>query len=205
MSYQLKGLYLITDDILTPDETIYTQVESALINGVTIVQLRDKKNNDNTIEQKAIKLQKLCKKYNALFVLNDKVDLAIKLQCDGLHIGKSDYENFTQIRKDFKGIIGVSCYGEVSVAQKFQTLGANYVAFGSFYSSAIKPDSNIVPLETLQIAKDKLNIPICAIGGIKEENITNIINQRPDMICMISDIWNASNISKKINFYKSQF
>ena len=122
MSYQgkLRGLYVITDDTLTPDETIYSQVENSLKGGASIVQLRDKKSDDRAIKEKAVNLQKLFKEYDALFVLNDKIDLAIELECDGLHIGKSDHNRFDQIRKNFKGIIGVSCYGDVDLAKKFE-------------------------------------------------------------------------------------
>ncbi|MBC8238733.1 MAG: thiamine phosphate synthase, partial [Helicobacteraceae bacterium] len=79
---KLKGLYVISDDALTPDETLLVQIEQALLGGACIVQLRDKKNSDDVIKQKIKKVQKLCKEYEALFVLNDKIDLAIELECD---------------------------------------------------------------------------------------------------------------------------
>jgi thiamine-phosphate pyrophosphorylase len=203
MSYQrkLRGLYVITDDTLTPDEILYIQVEDAIKGGATIVQLRDKKSSDEQIEKKAIRLQQLCRKNNVLFVLNDKIDLAIKLQCDGLHIGKSDHENFVKIRDNFDGIIGVSCYGDINKARHFELLGANYVAFGSFYSSPTKPDSNIVPLETIALAKEKINIPVCVIGGINTTNLDVIMSYKPDMVSVISDIWNSSNIKRQAKIY----
>lgn len=99
MSYQgeLRGLYVITDDTLTPDRTLYRQVEEALQGGATIVQLRDKQSSDEVMAEKALKLQELCHKYNALFVLNDKIELAISLGLDRLHIGKSDHKNFRRL------------------------------------------------------------------------------------------------------------
>lgn len=207
MSHQrkLKGLYVITDDTLTPDDTLYIQVEDAIKGGATIVQLRDKKSSDEKIEKKAIRLQKLCKKHNVLFVLNDKIDLAIKLQCDGLHIGKSDHENFIKIRENFDGIIGVSCYGDVNKAKHFELLGADYVAFGSFYTSPTKPDSNIVPLETIALAKEKLGIAVCVIGGLNTSNIDEVMNYKPDMVSIISDIWNSSNIKQQATMYSKKF
>ncbi len=207
MSYQrkLRGVYVITDDTLTPLNNVLEKVELALKGGATIVQLRDKKSDDITLEQIAIQIQKLCKEYDALFVLNDNIKVAIKIQCDGLHIGKSDHENFMEIRKEFQGFIGVSCYGDVALAKRFELLGADYVAFGSFYTSPTKPNSNIVSLETLQIARQKLTIPICAIGGINSKNIDEIMSFRPDMVSIISDIWNANNIQKHTQYYKSKF
>ncbi|MEA3352978.1 MAG: thiamine phosphate synthase [Campylobacterota bacterium] len=201
----LRGLYVITDDTLTPDNTIYKQVEQTLEGGASIIQLRDKKNSDEIIKQKATLLQKLCKQFDTLFVLNDKIDLAIELGCDGLHIGKSDHYKFEQIRKDFKGIIGVSCYGDIELAKKFEDMGADYVAFGSFFSSPTKPDSNIVELKIISDAKDKLNIPVCAIGGINSDNIDEVMEHNPDMVSIISDIWNAEDLKQRSCFYKNKF
>jgi thiamine-phosphate pyrophosphorylase len=203
MSHQrkLRGLYVITDDVLTPDDILFIQVEDAIKGGAKIVQLRDKKSSDEQVEKKAIRLQQLCKKHNVLFVLNDKIDLAIKLQCDGLHIGKSDHDNFIKIRENFDGIIGVSCYGDINKARHFELLGADYVAFGSFYASPTKPDSNIVPLETIQLAKEKLGIAVCVIGGINSSNLDEIMSYKPDMVSVISDIWNSSNIKNQAKKY----
>ncbi len=207
MSYkrELKGLYVITDDKLTPSNTLFSQVEKSLKGGASIVQLRDKKNSDDIVKLTAVKLQKLCHKYNAAFVLNDKIELAIELGCDGLHIGKSDHHRFEEIRKKFKGKIGVSCYGDVELAKSFERKGADYAAFGSFFSSPTKPTSNIVPLEVLSKAKKELSIPVCAIGGINSENLLDIMKHDPDMVSIISDIWNSENITAQASFYSNQF
>lgn len=202
---KLKGLYVISDDALTPDETLLVQIEQALLGGACIVQLRDKKNSDDVIKQKIKKVQKLCKEYEALFVLNDKIDLAIELECDGLHIGESDHERFDAIRKNFKGLIGVSCYGDVAMAKDFEKRGADYVAFGSFFTSPTKPNSNIIALEVLKDAKTRLTIPVCAIGGINTKNLDDIIQYKPDMISIINDIWTARDIRSQSSLYSSQF
>jgi len=202
---KLNGLYVITDDRLTPDETLFTQVQESLEAGASIVQLRDKTDNDEQIKQKAIKLQELCKKYNATFVLNDKIDIAIEIGCDGLHIGKSDHDKFEIIRETYDGIIGVSCYGDVEQAKYFEFLGADYVAFGSFFSSPTKPNSNIVPLDTLSKAKEQLKIPVCAIGGINSNNIQQVMEHDPDMVSLINDIWASNNIKAQSAFYTNQF
>jgi thiamine-phosphate pyrophosphorylase len=205
MSLKLKGLYVITDDILTPRNSVFEKVEQSLKGGAGIVQLRDKNSDDQTVIDKASKLQQICRKYGAVFILNDKIELAVKLNCDGLHIGKSDHGNFEQIRKNFKGIIGVSCYGDISLAKEFEKKGADYVAFGSFFSSPTKPDSGVVPLDILTKAKEQLNIPICAIGGINSKNITKVMNHNPDMVSLISDIWKSPDIRSRANFYQDQF
>ena len=88
---------------------------------------------------------------------------------------------------------------------KALALGADYVAFGSFFSSATKPDSSIVPLEILQKAKEQLHIPICAIGGICTDNLDEIMEQNPDMVAVISDIWRSENIKEKCEKYSKRF
>jgi len=186
---RLNGIYAISDNKLTPLDTIYTQAEDILVNGIRIFQLRDKENDKETVRNQAIRLQELCSKYNALFVLNDEIGLAIELGVDALHIGKSDYDRFDEIRSNFSGVIGVSCYGDIDVALDFQNRGADYVAFGSFFASPTKPDSSVVPKSIISEAKEKLEIPICIIGGINESNIDEILEYEPDMIAMISGIW----------------
>jgi len=206
MSYkrELNGLYVITDDKLTPSYTLFSKVEAALKGGAKLVQLRDKQSSDDVVELTALKLQELCQKYEATFVLNDKIDIAIKIGCDALHIGKSDHHNFEKIREDFKGIIGVSCYGDIELAKKFEKLGVNYVAFGSFFTSPTKPDSNVVPLNILSQAKKELKIPVCAIGGINRDNLDEVLKHKPDMVSVISDIWNSEDITSQCEYYKNK-
>lgn len=191
MPNTLKALYAITDEILTPQESIEKDVETALQSGVNIIQYRDKNSSKDVLRDTAIVLQSICNDYSALFVLNDHIDLAIELHCDGLHIGKSDHERFDEIRKKFDGIIGVSCYGDIPLAKSFEAKGADYVAFGSFFPSKTKPNSNVVPLEVLTDAKEELTIPICAIGGINANNIKMVAQTGVDMIACIDGVFNG--------------
>jgi len=171
MSKKLKGLYAITDELLTPLASIEDNVAIALENGVGIIQYRDKTSSLDVLRKTATVLQDLCKRYDALFVLNDHIDLAIEIGCDGLHIGKSDHTRFEEIRKVFDGIIGVSCYGDVALAKSFQDKGADYVAFGSFFTSKTKPNSNRVPLDVLTQAKKELHIAWCVIDSKSIEKV----------------------------------
>lgn len=193
-SNTLNGLYVITDDILTPQSSMMEQVEKALQGGAKIVQHRDKQNSYLHIKQRALELENLCKKYNAIFILNDEVELALELGLSGLHVGKSDHYRVEQIRKNFSGYLGISCYGNVEFAKEMQNKGADYVAFGSFFKSPTKPASAVVDLEVLFKAKEQLDIPICAIGGINSKNVDQVMKHNPDMICLISDIWKSKDI-----------
>ncbi len=201
MKNRLNGLYVITDDTLTPSDKIFQYVEQALQGGAKIVQLRDKTNDTSTVENMSIGLQELCHKYDALFVLNDKIEIAIKLGLDGLHIGKEDYDNIQDVRRNFKGILGVSCYNDLNMAKDMQAIGVDYVAFGACFNSPTKPNAPTMDLEIIKKAKDTLDIPICVIGGINRDNIKTIMHYKPDMVAIISDIWKSDDIAQKARFF----
>lgn len=205
MSKRLEGLYVISDDVLTPKNTILKNIEEVLKAGASIIQLRDKISSDEEIEELVKKLEILCKKYSAIFVLNDRVELAIKLQCQGLHIGKSDYERIDFIREHFKGIIGVSCYDNIAFAKTMEDKKIDYVAFGSFFTSPTKPNSKVVSKDVLKQAKELLSIPVCAIGGITSENANELLESKTDMLAVVSDIWKSKNINEKCKSYIKQF
>lgn len=203
----LKGLYAITDARLTPYEggKIFQMVERALKGGAKILQLRDKETPDEALLPIALELKRLCREYGALFIVNDRLELAKMAKADGLHIGKEDVA-LELAKKEFsKGVIGVSCYGDISRAKKAEALGASYVAFGSFYPSPTKPSSPIIPKELLREAKRILQIPICAIGGITLERAKELIALGADMIAVISDLWKAQDIEAKARAYSKLF
>jgi len=188
----LKGLYAITDEILTPNDTILEQVEAALEGGINLLQYRNKTANDEEIETLCIHLHHLCRLHNVPFIIDDRPYLAQKIGAQGLHIGKDDMA-LSDARAIFtNGFIGVSCYGSIKKALEAQSEGADYVAFGSFFPSPTKPHSGIVSMSVLEKAKEALSIPICAIGGINVTNIHEIAAAHPDMISVVSAIWDGS-------------
>lgn len=186
MSKLLKGLYVITDEHLTPDDTVIAYVEDALIAGANIIQYRNKSKTDDEVEDVCRALQALCSHYNVPFIIDDRPHLAAKIKADGIHIGKDDM-TLEEARKIFpEGIIGVSCYGSIRKAKEAQSEGADYVAFGSFFASPTKPHSGIISMNVLHKAKDAVDIPICAIGGISQKNIGEIAETKTDMISVVS-------------------
>ena len=198
------SLYAITDEILTPDESVVKSVKESLEAGVDIVQYRNKSASDEEVEEICIELQNLCREYNALFIIDDRPHLAQKIEADGLHIGKDDMP-LAKAREIFpKGVIGVSCYGSVKKALEAQNEGASYVAFGSFFPSPTKPHSGIVSHSVIQKAKEALDIPVCVIGGISQENIGMMVNEKPNMISVVSAVYhgditqNVENLLQKI-------
>ena len=197
-------LYAITDELLTPDESVLEQVKESLEAGINILQYRNKTKTDKEVKDICIKLQIMCREYNVTFIIDDRPYLAQAINADGLHIGKDDM-SLIEARTIFKnGIIGVSCYGSIQKAKEAEEEGASYVAFGSFFPSPTKPHSSIVSKSVIQKAKEILNIPICVIGGISYSNVNEIVKEKPDMVSFISGVYdgcitsNVKNLLKKM-------
>jgi len=188
-SKKLSGLYGITDTTLTPYDRVLEMVTQAIDGGMRILQLRDKVSLDSDIIEIAKSLKKLCDANDVLFIIDDRIELALNIDADGVHIGKDDIT--PQEAKKLMGekIVGVSCYGDIEKAKEMERLGMDYVAFGAFFKSPTKPHSNVVDITILSEAKKSLQIPICAIGGITRENSPEIIAHGADMVSVISDLW----------------
>jgi thiamine-phosphate pyrophosphorylase len=201
----LKGLYVITDEKLTSYDRIFDMVEQALKGGAKLVQLRDKNNSDDFLLPIAKDLKKLCHKYDALFIVNDRLELTLRSDADGIHVGEEDV-SLSEIRKFLKDkIVGVSCYGDVERAILMGRLSATYVAFGSFYPSSTKLKSKVVDKSVITEAKRFLKIPVCVIGGITVERAKELIKLGADLVAVISDIWTAENIEERAREYAELF
>lgn len=187
-------LYAISDYHLTPYDRIEAMLKEAIYGGIKMFQLRDKFSRDEDILDICANLSEICTQNKVDFIINDRANLALELQkreipC-GLHLGIEDEDiPFTKLRKDFKGKIGVSCYGDINRAIVYQSQGADYVAFGSIFKSATKKTSAVVGCEILREARKRLKIPICAIGGINAQNISQI--RDADIVAMVGAVWNG--------------
>jgi thiamine-phosphate pyrophosphorylase len=205
---KLAGLYAITDERLTPYEEgkIFQLVEKVLKGGARVVQLRDKTNPDEKLIPIAEKLRELCQAYSALFIVNDRVRLAKEVSADGVHVGKDD-EGIALVRKLLPkdAVVGVSCYADLERAKRAQSLGASYVAFGSFFPSPTKPKASLAPFEILEQAKKELSIPICAIGGITLEKAEILLKHGADLIAVISDLWTSKDLEERARGYTELF
>lgn len=190
MGSSLCGIYAISNELVTPYEILPLCVESALKAGVKIFQLRDKTHSDEWLYPYAKELLELCEHYGALFVLNDRLELALKLNAKALHIGRDDASSqsaLSRVRQRFKGILGVSSYGDLQRAKFLESMGVDYVAFGAFFPSSTKPNAPRASLEILARAKAELTLPICAIGGISTSNIQLL--KIADMHAVIGSLW----------------
>jgi thiamine-phosphate pyrophosphorylase len=205
MRFKLEGLYAITDEVLTPNDEVVKKALVALEAGVNIIQYRNKSQSDDEVEFVCVALQEICRNFNVPFIIDDRPHLAQKIGADGLHIGKDDTP-LSEARAIFtQGIIGVSCYGSVAKAKEAQAEGADYVAFGSFFASPTKPKSGIVSKSVIKKAKAALSIPVCVIGGINLDNVNEVVEENPDMISVVSAIFdgdikeNVQNLLQKMS------
>mgnify|MGYP001945745943 CR=1 FL=1 len=207
MNKLLSGLYGITDPILMPSlEQMLTQVESSLKGGVKIVQYRDKSSDQEKRFLEANALNQLCQKYSTPLLINDDVELALKTGAAGVHLGQSD-GSVAEARATLgnQAIIGVTCHDSLKLAIHAEKQGADYLAFGAFFPSQTKPDAKPAPLQLLQEAKQKLSLPIVAIGGISVDNANQIINAGADMIAVIHALYAQNDIKATAQCFHQQF
>lgn len=205
MKPSLHGLYAITDSQLLQGK-FSASVEQALQGGVRILQYRDKTSDSATRLQQAETLKALCLQHGARLIINDDIELAARVDADGVHLGKND-ANIHKARKTLgEGkIIGVSCYNQLELAIQAQQQGANYVAFGRFFTSQTKPDAVSAPLDIISQAKQVLDIPVCCIGGINLDNAAQLILQGADMLAVIHAIFASDNIKQAAQQIAQQF
>ncbi len=194
MRKKLAGLYAITNETLMPETHFLKMAEAALMGGVNILQYRDKSQNQKKRHQQAQALKQLCDKHSAIFIINDDIELAKEVDADGVHIGQHD-SSFDEARQQLgkNKIIGVTCYNQMSIAQTAIRAGADYIAFGSFFGSSIKPDAPKADIHLITETKKKYNIPVCCIGGIDRENHSSLIEAGADMLAVISDIFSSTD------------
>ena len=190
-------LYAVTDRAWTKEQSLYMQVEAALKGGVTCVQLREKELSEDEFLKEAIEISALCKKYNVPFIINDNVDIAIKCNADGVHIGQNDTE-VSKVREIVgkNMIIGVSAH-TVEEALKAVENGADYLGCGAMFSTSTKNDVNLLSKETLSSICKSVDIPIVAIGGINKKNISLLCGTGIDGVALVSAIFASEDIEKE--------
>ena len=185
-----KFIYLISPNKIEDDE-FYTNLSLVLKSGkVSYFQLRLKK---ETIKNKLIvgkKIRTICKKYKVKFLVNDDPMIAKKLNADGCHLGQSDM-SIVKARKLLKNkIIGVTCHNSIKLAKKGVSDGADYLAFGAFYSTQTKKVKYRANLRILKSIKKITTLPVVAIGGIKLNNYKKLLLNKANFLAISGYIWN---------------
>ena len=187
-------LYAITDRTWLNGDKLCNAVEKALKGGVTFIQLREKTLDYDEFLSEAIEINKLCKKYNVPFIINDNVDIAAKSGADGVHIGQDDItiKEARKILGDNK-IIGVSAHN-VSEALKAQNDGASYIGSGAVFTTSSKNNVSALSMDTLRKITASVDIPVVAIGGISRDNAIKLKGSGIDGLAVISAIFAQNDI-----------
>ena len=189
-------LYAVTDQAWVGNQTLLEQIEVALKGGATIVQLREKKMDENSFVEEAVQVRDLCHKYNVPLIINDNVEVALKSGADGVHVGIEDAP-VAEIRKrvsaDF--IIGATCK-TVEQAKNAEAAGADYMGVGAVFPSPTKTNAVGITNEQLREIVSSVSIPAVAIGGINYGNVCEIKGSSVSGVAVVSAIFGAEDIEK---------
>ncbi|BFM99542.1 thiamine phosphate synthase [Moraxella sp. K02] len=164
-------LYLVTDRNCLQQQTLEQAVEQAILGGVTLVQLREKAIASKAFYERALRIKAICHHYNVPLLINDRVDIALAIEADGVHIGQSDLP--CGVVRQLLGkdkIIGVSARTAQQAIQA-QADGADYLGVGAMFATSTKQDAKTVSVETLNDIRESVSIPIVAIGGINHTTL----------------------------------
>jgi thiamine-phosphate pyrophosphorylase len=191
LNQKITGIYAITPN-KAPNFVQIQQIFNR--HPISILQYRRKISCVKTKLKEAGELQKLCRKNNVLFIINDEIKLAKALKADGVHLGKEDGDIIEARRLLGEDkLIGVSCYNNIKIAINAQKNGASYVAFGAMFPSKTKPNATHCSFEILNQAASILNIPIVGIGGVDFSNQSKLISAGCDSVAMISALFQSTN------------
>ncbi|MBP0725676.1 thiamine phosphate synthase [Bacillus sp. RG28] len=189
-------LYLVTDRNVLGNRDLIQSVEEAIQGGATVVQLREKNCSSLDFYNLAIKLKKVTSKYGVPLIINDRLDIALAVKADGLHIGQEDLP--LTVVKTIVGddmIIGVSAntLEEALLAEK---QGADYVGIGAVYPTDTKLDADYLTLDDLRSIRKAISIPIVGIGGINEKNAVEVMGTNIEGVAIVSAILGKQDVKQ---------
>jgi thiamine-phosphate pyrophosphorylase len=187
------GLYAVTPDTADTSWLLHA-VGEAIAGGARVVQYRNKAQDRSLRREQAGGLRELCRSRGVPLIVNDDIDLVLDSRADGVHLGKDDAPVHAARAMLGRGaLIGVSCYNDLERALDAERAGASYVAFGSFYPSAVKPDAIRAPIELLVRARSALRLPIVAIGGVNAGNAMQLVAAGGHAVAVISGLFSADD------------
>ena len=202
----IRGLYVITDPELIPEERLSDAISEVITGGARLVQYRNKNAGHTTRLRQAMTIQRVCRDDDVIFIVNDDPELAVEVGADGVHIGEDD-GRLVDTRRTVgpERVVGVSCYNDLQRAISAQEQGADYVAFGSFYPSPSKPLARRASINLLRRARQQLQIPIVAIGGISFENGASLITAGADALAVIHAVFREPDFRRAATHMASLF
>ena len=198
-------IYLVTDEKACLEKDFYNCIEEAIKGGVKIVQLREKNISTKDFYEKALKVKEICKNYGALFIINDRLDIAQAVGADGVHLGQSDMpiEKAREILKD-KFLIGATARN-VEEAKRAELLGADYIGSGAIFRTSTKDNAKKIEMEELKKIVASVKIPVFAIGGININNVSSLKNIGLQGICAVSGILSEKDCKKAVDIMLKNF
>jgi len=202
----MRGLYVITDSRLAAADDLLARVGQAIAGGAAIIQYRDKRADQQRRLAEARALAGLCRRQGVLFIINDDVELAAEVAADGVHLGQADTPLVAARQRLGAGaIIGVSCHNDLSLAKRAAQEGASYAAFGRFYPSPSKPDAPAADIDILRQARQVLDLPVVAIGGITPDNGAALIAAGADALAVIHGVFARPDVAAAAREYAGLF
>jgi len=197
---QLPNIYPIIDIPLISSDKIRENAQAIIDGGAKILQLRAKKLSSGEFLEACRIIRKITKDKGAIFIVNDRVDIALLADADGVHLGQDDLpvKEARRLLGNNK-IIGYSTHN-LREAIESEKLPVDYISFGPIFATKTKEDAQTPKgLKGLDEARKAVKIPIVAIGGITETNMAHVLKQAVESVAMISDILTARDIPQKIN------
>ena len=196
-----KIVYLVSPNEIS--KNFYNTLEKVLSFGnVEFFQLRLKKNKLNDVIKIAKKIRKITYKHNVKFIINDNYKLVSKIEADGCHMGQLDGSLKFARKKLRTKILGVTCHNSIALAEDANKNKANYLAFGSFFKSRLKPNAKKANLRILDKVKKKFKQPIVVIGGINNLNYKKLLKSGAKYIAISSYIWDNPQLKPEIAIRK---
>jgi len=197
------SLYFITDSRLTK-KTILEDVKAAISAGVKVIQYREKDKSTKLMFKEAEKIKELCKD-KAIFIINDRVDIALAVDADGVHLGDDDMP-FIEARKLLQNkIIGLTAHNTFE-AKEAEELGADYIGVSPIFETRTKPDAGpAAGLKLIEDVKKAVNIPQVAIGGINLGNIGQVIKAGATSVAVISGIITKDDVKAECKKFIDKF
>jgi thiamine-phosphate pyrophosphorylase len=200
------SLYLVTDNSEDEEKFLKT-IEEAINGGVSVVQIREKTADTLEFYNLALKVKEITTKYNVPLIINDRVDVALAIDADGVHVGQSDMPcDVTRKLIGENKILGVSA-ATIDEAKKAEKDGADYIGTGAVFPTSTKDDAPNITKKDLKDIVDSINIPVVAIGGITIENANELKNTGISGLSVVSAIMSADNpkeaSEKLLNIFNS--
>jgi thiamine-phosphate pyrophosphorylase len=189
-------LYLVSDRDVLKGRDFIESLEEAILSGVTVIQLREKNATSLEFYSLASKVKELTVKYNVPLIINDRIDIALAVDADGVHVGQDDMP--ANVARGILGedkIIGVST-ATLEEAKKAIADGADYIGVGALFHTDTKSNTRTVTLDQLKNIKENIDIPVVGIGGINEKNIKSVRETGIDGVAIVSAILGKDNIKE---------